>query len=126
MNKFDLELERKNLYRKGAPITITADYLFNEMDEAASYFEDVVKNGYFVEEDDVPDFDKNTPEQDHIDYISAKGSALGKLALLKDLCKMMYPDMLESISEHFKAAFNRIQSVPEPESAITEMKNAFQ
>lgn len=123
MNKFDAELYRKNLYKKGAPITITAEYIFDKMNEAASYFEDVVNNGYPVEDDP---FGENTPEQDHIDFIYAKGSALGKLALLKELCEMAYPDMIETISEHFKEAFKKIQSVPEPESAITEMKNAFQ
>lgn len=118
MNKFDAELERKILYKKGAPIDITVEYLFKEMDEAANSFRERAESGGFLVNLDEDPFD--TPEQEHLLFIKVQAATEGKIGLLKDLCKMMNPDMLETISEHFKSAMNVVWNVSEPTSAISE------
>lgn len=117
MNNLDIELHRKLLFKKGAPITITLEYLFEQMDECVNYFKDCAENGCFLEQEDDP---FSTPEQEHLDFIRVKASMEGKISLLRDLCEMMRPDMVEIISDHFKKSIHEIWNVPEPTSAISE------
>lgn len=118
MNKFDVELSRKILYSKGAPITVTVEYLLKEMDDTANSFRERAESGEFLVNLDEDPFD--TPEQEHLLFIKVKSATEGKIGLLKDLCEMMNPDMYETISEHFQSAMSVVWNVPEPTSSISE------